>query len=96
MGRLLKAFLKDAAAMGLEAGMPVEVMSYSDNEWSTGGAYTQLGFVQIGERAPVKYMVDSRSYQRYSVRKYSLLDADSSDYYEIYNRGSKKFLYICP
>lgn len=96
MGRLLKAFLKDAVAMGLEAGMPVEVMSYSDNEWSSGGAYFQLGFRQIGERAPVKYMVDCSSYERYSVRKYSLIDVCSGDYYEIYNRGSKKFLYICP
>ena len=96
MGKLLKAFLKDAALMGQEAGLPVEVMSYSDNEWSSGGAYFQLGFRQIGERAPVKYMVDCSSYERYSVRKYSLIDVCSGDYYEIYNRGSKKFLYICP
>lgn len=96
MGKLLKAFLKDAAEMGQEVGMPVEVMSYSDNEWSTGGAYMQLGFKEIGERAPVKYMVDSISCQRYSVRKYSLLDVNIGDYYEIYNKGSKKFLYTCP
>jgi hypothetical protein len=96
MGKLLKAFLKDAALMGQEVGMPVEVMSYSDNEWSSGGAYSQLGFKQIGERAPVKYMVDCSSYERYSVRKYSLIDVCSGDYYEIYNKGSKKFLYICP
>lgn len=96
MGRLLKAFLKDAAAMGLEAGMPVEVMSYSDNEWSTGGAYLQLGFKKIGERGPVKYMVDSNSYQRYSVRKFSLLDPKGGNFYEISNMGSGKFLYICP
>ena len=96
MGKLLKAFIKDAAEMGQEVGMPVEVMSYSDNEWSTGDAYMQLGFKEIGERAPVKYMVDSISCQRYSVRKYSLLDVNIGDYYEIYNKGSKKFLYTCP
>lgn len=92
MGRLLKAFLKDAAAMGQEAGMPVEVMSYSDNEWSVGDAYTTLGFVKIGERLPVKYMVDSANYVRYSLRKFSTIDASEGDFYEIYNRGSGKFL----
>lgn len=92
MGKLLKAFLKDAAAMGNEAGMPVEVMSYSDNEWSVGDAYTTLGFVEVGERLPVKYMVDPTTNIRYSLRKFSSLEHSKNDFYEIYNRGSRKFL----
>lgn len=92
MGKLMNAFLKDAVAMGDAAGMPVEVMSYSDNEWSVGDVYVKLGFREIGERAPVRYMVDKVSYQRHSLRKFSLLGDLDGEFYEIYNRGSKKFL----
>ena len=92
MGRVLKAFLKDAAVMGQEAGMPIEVMSYSDNEWSVGDAYIRLGFRPIGERAPVRYLVDANTGQRYSVRKFSLLPAAEGQFYEIHNQGSRKFL----
>lgn len=92
MGRVLKAFLKDAAVMGQEAGMPIEVMSYSDNEWSVGDAYIRLGFRAIGERAPVRYLVDANTGQRYSVRKFSLLPAAEGQFYEIHNQGSRKFL----
>lgn len=92
MGRLLKAFLKDAALMGQKAGMPVEVMSYSDNEWSVGDAYVKLGFRQIGERGPVRYMVDPDTCERYSMRKFSLLPPSDRKFYEIHNLGSKKFI----
>lgn len=71
MGRLLQAFLKEVAHPDNPrfAGMPVEVMSYSDNEWSGGEVYEALGFTLAGEREAVEYYVDKTTYKRFSARK---------------------------
>lgn len=82
---------------------PVEVMTYSDNEWSTGSVYKTLGFTQVGERAPVEFFVNKTTFERLSQRKLQkILPADiqetafwniaSQDYYTIENKGSRKFL----
>lgn len=99
MGRLLKAFVKEMRSTGLS---DIEVMSYSDNEWSVGAAYTVLGFKKVALRPPVEYYVDMTDYERLSERK--LLKKEPSlkkfietgispvGYYKIKNRGSTKFL----
>ncbi len=73
MGRLLKAFLGDIALKNSDNpnALPVEIMTYSDNEWSCGDVYKRLGFAPAGERSPVEYYVDKESYERLSLRKLS-------------------------
>ena len=51
MGRLLKAFIKEAK--------PDDIMSYADLEWSEGDVYSQLGFELEGQKDPVMFEVDS-------------------------------------
>lgn len=95
MGKLLKSFLRDIEAVNL----PVEVMSYSDNEWSSGRVYEQLGFTLAGKRKPVDYYVDTKTYKRYNLRQFGLMMAtsggnvtQSGEFCKICNRGSRKFL----
>lgn len=81
MGKLLKSFLREIISkqtiLGRNAkdlsALPVEVMSYSDNEWSSGRVYERLGFTLVGERKPVEYYVNMQSYKRYNMRQFSLL-----------------------
>lgn len=110
MGRLLRAFLKEITQKNALAGsrQPVEVMTYSDNEWSGGAVYEKLGFVPAGERPPVEYYVEKETYRRFSGRKlrayYNLSQTEKipatgmlprsflNRFYTISNRGSRKFL----
>ena len=50
MGRLLKAFIKEAK--------PDDIMSYADLEWSEGDVYGQLGFELEGQKDPVIFEID--------------------------------------
>lgn len=68
MGRLLSLFV--------EQQRPQEVMSYADLDWGghsgynrSGNAYTKLGFKLVGKTPPVKFMVDPKTYHRYSLKK---------------------------
>lgn len=68
MGRLFNMFVEQQS--------PQEVMSYADLDWGggdayngVGNAYKKLGFELIGKTAPVKFMVDPKTYQRYSLKK---------------------------
>lgn len=107
MGRLLGAFVDDQR--------PQEVMSYADLDWggysgfkSNGNAYTKLGFELIGKTAPVKFMVDPETYNRYSLkkllkdRKYrnSSKNRDQEQlekqYILLFNSGNLKFLRSFP
>lgn len=73
MGKLLNAFLR-AVNHSIDGKMlPIEVMSYSDNEWSSGNVYEQLGFVCVGERRPVEYYVDMETFTRYNTRQFKLM-----------------------
>lgn len=94
MGKLLSSFLGDARKMGNREGLPVEVMSYSDNEWSNGNVYRHLGFREVEGRGAVLHHVHNSTYQRISHRRYlELPQLEKGDYYPLYNLGSKKFLY---
>lgn len=94
MGKLLQAFLKEVEHPDNPrfAGMPIEVMSYSDNEWSGGEVYETLGFTLAGERDAVEYYVDRTTYERLSIRKLGKLYRSDGDHYRITNRGSRKYL----
>lgn len=96
MGRLLNAFV--------EHERPQEVMSYADSDWDKGNAYLRLGFELIGKTPPVKFMVDPKTYERYSLKKllkdrkyqqedkYSDLELDQNQLILLLNSGNFKFL----
>lgn len=71
-------------------------MSYSDTEWSGGNAYKRLGFTEVEGRAPIRFFVDKRTFERFSehqIRKmYEAGELMTGRFYEIQNKGSKKFL----
>lgn len=56
MGKVLEEFVKEVR--------PDDVMSYADLEWSDGGAYRQLGFVEEGRRDPVTFAVNPPDWNR--------------------------------
>lgn len=99
MGRLLKAFIKD-----LRASLPddcgtgsrgIEIMSYSDNEWSCGNVYRELGFSECGGRGAVEFLVDGLSWRRF--RKLPLNEDGNSagracEMSVVKNCGSKRYL----
>ena len=95
MGRLLGEFCRIVQRQGVKR---FEVMTYSDNEWSKGAVYEQLGFVQAAERGAVEYYVDMATWQRYSKRQYQSLQERSgasckqAQFVKIANLGSKKFI----
>lgn len=94
MGKLLNAFIEERYTR-IEPGTPIEVMTYSDTEWSNGDVYAKLGFKYAGEREPVEYYVHKQTYIRYSQRLYEkelLSGALPDDFYTIRNLGSRKFL----
>lgn len=110
MGKLLRAFLKEIELKNSLAGnrQPVEIMTYSDKEWSGGAVYEKLGFMPAGERPPVEYYIEKGTYRRFSARKlrtyYNLFQTKKipatgilprsflDKFYAISNRGSRKFL----
>ena len=99
MGRLLKAFVADLQSEGVH---PIEIMSYSDNEWSRGAVYSSLGFGRVSERMAVEYYVNRESFERVSERKLLKKEPSLKDslvlgnlppgYFKIRNRGSAKYL----
>ena len=94
MGKLLNAFI-DERLTRIEPGTPLEIMTYSDTEWSNGDVYTKLGFLYAGERPPVEYYVHRQTYTRFPQRLYEKElqnGALPNDFYSIQNLGSKKFL----
>ena len=94
MGKLLNAFIEERYTR-IEPGTPMEVMTYSDTEWSNGDVYCKLGFKYAGERAPVEYHVHKHTYTRYPYRLYEKelqQGALPDNFYTIHNLGSKKFL----
>lgn len=98
MGRLLNAFIEERYTR-IAPGTPLEVMTYSDSEWGNGQVYEKLGFKYAGERPPVEYFVNRKTYIRYSQRLYEkelLAGAQPEDFYTIRNLGSKKFLLQLP
>lgn len=99
MGRLLKAFIKDLrAALPDDCGAGpcgIEIMSYSDNEWSCGNVYRELGFSECGSRGAVEFLVDRSSWRR--LRKLPLNEDRNSaelacEMSVVRNCGSKRYL----
>lgn len=73
----------------------IEIMSYSDNEWSCGKVYSQLGFNECGGRQAVEFSVDSHTWRR--CRKPPQIKEECSpdedcEWFTIRNCGSKRFL----
>lgn len=60
MGKMLKTFINDVR--------PDDIMSYADLEWSRGDVYSQLGFVLEGQKEPVLFSVDPRTWERTPVK----------------------------
>lgn len=109
MGKLLNAFINEVRAEQSNKRDYIEVMTYSDNEWSDGEVYSKLGFEKVGERAPIEYFVDSETNIRYNLRQFKKLLENSGmgisdDYncdllqnnrfYRIRNMGSTKYRYL--
>lgn len=80
MGKLLNAFIEEIEAK------PIEIMSYSDNEWSQGEAYKKLGFRQIEGLSPIPHYVNISTWERVRERN------AKPHYMKIYNLGSRKWL----
>lgn len=99
MGRILSAFIEERVSRKDNPLRPVEVMTYSDNEWGNGGVYLKLGFKYASDREPVEHYVNKESHIRYSIKEYSKLIAEGAlerDFYRIKNKGSRKFLLQLP
>lgn len=110
MGKLLKAFLEQIKSEGVakkvkdeaaEKGrmLPIEIMSYSDNEWSGGEAYKKLGFKEVEGKGPIAHYVDTKTWERVSERiaeentkKARAAQKAVPQYVKIYNMGSRKWL----
>lgn len=99
MGRLLKAFIKDvrdALRQNCDAAScGIEIMSYSDNEWSCGNVYRELGFSEYGGRGAVEFHIERSSWRR--LRKLPLNETGSSEAAScvlpaVRNCGSKRYL----
>lgn len=94
MGKLLNAFIQERFTR-IEPGTPLEVMTYSDTEWSNGDVYEKIGFKFAGERPPVEYHVHKKTFARLQQRLYEKELEEGAlpdDFYTIINLGSKKFL----
>ena len=61
MGKLLEHFIRTHS--------PQEIMSYADKEWSDGDAYKKLGFELVSESDPIDFIVDTKDFKRYSIKK---------------------------
>ena len=100
MGKLLKKFLEDVQMKGRGS---VEVMSYSDIEWSQGEVYERLGFTMVQHRDAVEFVVNTDTFERVSLNKISRQRSLSGNgaynsgvndnYVKIRNMGSNKYLY---
>ncbi len=105
MGKLLKAFITTAtksyiphpAENSSNILLPIEIMSYSDNEWSSGEAYNKLGFKQVEGISPIPHYVNPLTWERVSERiamKTKMLKKSEQEpeFIKIYNMGSRKWL----
>lgn len=84
MGRLLKAFINEAA--------PDDIMSYADLEWSEGEVYERLGFALEGLKSPVVFEVDPSCWFRHPIQdKGSNQKEQNSRMLYFCNFGSNKY-----
>jgi hypothetical protein len=78
MDKLLKAFESEHK--------PDDIMSYADRDWSDGRSYEILGFERIGTTDPQLFMLENKTFRRYSMKE----DLEKSTM--IFNAGSIKFI----
>ena len=60
VAEMLKTFINDVR--------PDDILSYADLEWSRGDVYSRLGFVLEGQKEPVLFSVDPRTWERTPVK----------------------------
>ncbi|MBO7562308.1 MAG: hypothetical protein J6T04_05425 [Bacteroidales bacterium] len=94
MGKVLKQILSDISQKDISS---IEIMSYSDNEWSNGDAYSKLGFKLAGNTPPVTYRIDPKTWKRINPRQWAALkprltDKEIATYITIQNQGSCKWI----
>ena len=109
MGIVLNQFLSDidkhsspnaeSTSVKPQAHGTIEVMSYSDNEWSNGDAYRKLGFKLAGTMEPVTYRIDPKTWKRINPRQWAALktrltDKEAESYTTIQNQGSLKWVFL--
>ena len=109
MGKVLKQILSDidkhsspnaeSTSVKPQAHGTIEVMSYSDNEWSNGDAYRKLGFKLAGNTPPVTYRIDPKTWKRINPRQWAALktrltDKEIQSYKTIHNLGSRKWVLL--
>lgn len=96
MGKVLKQILSDISQKDTSS---IEIMSYSDNEWSNGDAYRKLGFKLAGTMEPVTYRIDPKTWKRINPRQWAALktrltDKEAESYTTIQNQGSQKWVLL--
>ena len=73
---------------------PNDLMSYADRDWSQGKAYLSAGFQLKAVTPPVRFYLDPKRLQRYSVKQ--LAERPNPDeygsYLEIFNTGNLKYI----
>ena len=109
MGKVLNQFLNDidkhsspnaeSTSVKPQVHGMLEVMSYSDNEWSSGDAYRKLGFKLTGNIPPVTYHIDPKTWKRINPRQWAALktrltDKNADTYTTIQNQGSRKWVLL--
>ncbi len=109
MGKVLNQFLNDidkhsspnaeSTSVKPQVHGMIEVMSYSDNEWSSGDAYRKLGFKLTGNIPPVTYHIDPKTWKRINPRQWAALktrltDKNADTYTTIQNQGSRKWVLL--
>ena len=98
MGKVLKQILSDISQKDTSS---IEIMSYSDNERSSGDAYRKLGFKLAGNTPPVTYRIDPNTWKRINTRQWAtmkprLTDKEIATYITIQNQGSRKWRLLLP
>jgi hypothetical protein len=80
MDKLLKKFT--------EEHNPDDIMSYADRDWSDGRSYDKLGFSKIKNTLSQTFYINLRTLERHP----SDWLTDGTQYLEIFNAGSIKFI----
>jgi hypothetical protein len=90
MGKLLAHFVRSVS--------PDEVMSYADADWGVGSAYSTLGFKLAGLTPPIRFFVDTETFDRVSEKKLlkdkrcCLQEFKMNNYTLLTSSGNFKFL----
>lgn len=74
--------------------LPDDMVTYIDNDWSSGGGFLRIGFVMEKQIEAIAFNINLESFERKSIKKSNLMEQDESFssevYQKIYNAGSIK------